>query len=82
MDNFLPNYLKFGLLGYGAATDTHTTIGWSNNDPERPRYMVRQTTRRNVAPTDAKRLFVELQVYPIWNNVPRSLHKTELSGTS
>jgi hypothetical protein len=29
MDNFLPNYLKFGLLGYGAAADTHTTIGWS-----------------------------------------------------
>jgi hypothetical protein len=33
------------------------------NDPERPRYMLRQTIKRNVAPTDVKRLFADLRLF-------------------
>jgi hypothetical protein len=32
------------------------------SDPERPRYMVRQTMKRNVAPTDVKRLFAGFEI--------------------
>jgi hypothetical protein len=33
------------------------------NDPERPRYMLRQTMKRNVAPTDVKRLFANFGIH-------------------
>jgi hypothetical protein len=42
---------------------THIEDDGPKSDPERPRYMVRQTMKRNVAPTNVKRLFAGLGIH-------------------
>src|SRR5580658_7057714 len=69
MDNFYLTTWRYWLHRYGRLLPPHKIAGHS--DPERETYMLRQTMRRNVAPTCVKRLFADFLVFSFWNATVR-----------
>jgi hypothetical protein len=65
MDNFYLTTWRYWLHRYGRLLPPHEITG--RNDPEIEQHMLRQTMRRNVAPTGVKRLFADFPVFSFWN---------------